>query len=95
MEEGAIKFPDKNGLNQRVRDDAYAYDLLSIQATWESLQRKADIVSGFCILFDIDIAVAKLRAFRVRWGNPNRSGPEHITVHGRGWAPSVVPLRLG
>ena len=45
----------------RVSDLAYADDLVSMAHTREGLQRKADIISAFTTVFDMEISVGKLR----------------------------------
>jgi len=44
-------------------ETAYADDLLSCARTPEALQRKADIVSTFCIILGLQISTSKLRRF--------------------------------
>ena len=48
---------------------------------------KADIVSAFAIIFGLDIAVAKLRACKVEWGQESRQNNalDTLTVHKMGW----------
>ena len=45
----------------RVSELAYADDLVSMAHTRAGLQRKADIISAFTTLFDMEISVGKLR----------------------------------
>jgi len=44
-------------------ETAYADDLLSCARTPEALQRKADIVSTFCLIMGIQLSTSKLRRF--------------------------------
>ena len=44
-------------------------DLIIPSASLESLQRKADIISAFCIIFGIDIAIQKLRSYMASWSS--------------------------
>ena len=37
------------------------------RGTFKALQKKANIVSTFYIIFGLDIATAKLRTFHLRW----------------------------
>jgi hypothetical protein len=77
----------------RLRDSAFADDLLSYACSLPGLQAKADLVSAFCIIFGIDIAVTKLRAFLLDFSctNPN---PEslNIVIHKFDWQPVRVPV---
>ena len=78
------------GSLHRSRDTGYADDLVSITTTLSGLQRKADIVSAFAIMFGLDIAVAKLRACKVEWGHENpglRNDELHVHTHGWHLAP--------
>jgi hypothetical protein len=93
VEEGGLRVRTEWGDVQQVGDVAYADDLVSIQATAASLQTKADLVSGFCILMGLTLATDKFRAFAVNWGNAHRDTATHITIHGPGWVAQKVPLR--
>ena len=44
-------------------ETAYADDLLSCARTPEALQRKADIVSTFCLIMGLQLSTTKLRRF--------------------------------
>ena len=46
-----------------AHDPAYMDDLITPSATLELLQKKADIISAFCIIFGVDIAIKKLRSY--------------------------------
>lgn len=73
--------------------DAYVYDLLSIASSVERLQLKADIVSGFCLTFQMFLNVKKFRAFHINWGNDKGQGEvTQITIHEKGLSPRVVAL---
>ena len=43
-----------------THNPAYMDDLITPCATLESLQRKADVISAFCIIFGVNIAILKL-----------------------------------
>ena len=43
-----------------IHDPAYMDDLITPSATPESLQRKADIISTFYVIFGVEIAIQKL-----------------------------------
>jgi hypothetical protein len=57
VQDGQLFAPIGDGASEPVRDSAYADDLLSVVTTLPALQRKADIVSAFCLLFGIDLSV--------------------------------------
>jgi hypothetical protein len=77
-----------------TRDTGYADDLVSVTTTLSGLQRKADTVSAFAIIFGLDIAIAKLRACKVEWGQENPQLPTHdsLRVHTYGWLEEDVQL---
>ena len=64
-------------------DTAYADDLFSISARREKLQKKADIVHAFTIIFGLKIAIPKLRSFAKYWGeNPsNQTKPRPTAIY--------------
>ena len=45
-----------------IHNPAYMVDLITLCATLKSLQRKADLIPAFCIIFGVDIAIMKLRS---------------------------------
>ena len=63
-----FKTQDINGRTMEVPDIAFADDLVSITATLEGLQAKADIISGWCMATGVKVAVSKLRTFGMIWG---------------------------
>ena len=63
-----FKVQDLNGRTYAARDVAYADDLISVMATLAGLQRKADIISGWCKATGVKISHSKLRTFGVNWG---------------------------
>ena len=63
-----FKTMDLEGQSHPVETIAFADDLLSIEATAESLKKKADIISAWCILSGIEISHTKLRTFGIHWG---------------------------
>jgi hypothetical protein len=58
--------PQGFGLGE-TPDIAYADDLISLTSRLEGLQQKADVVCAFCLVFGLEIAVSKLRAYKVHW----------------------------
>ena len=82
-------------LLQPTEDSGFADDLISVSAHAQGLQEKADIVSAFSIIFGLDIAVHKLRAVQVHWGNENllADAQNTITVHDDRWEnTALIPL---
>ena len=60
-----FKTQDLLGTAHPVKTIAFADDLLSIESTMEALQAKADNISAWCLLTEIEILVKKLKAFGV------------------------------
>ena len=58
-----------------LKDQAYADDSLTPCSAIETLQRKADIVSTFAMIFGFDISIKKLRSLLMEWGSEI---PDHI-----------------
>jgi hypothetical protein len=77
-----------------TRETGYADDLVSVMTTLSGLQRNADLVSAFAIIFGLDIAIAKLRACKVEWGqeNPQPASNDSLQVHSFGWLEEDVQL---
>jgi len=80
-----------------VPDIAYVDDAVSVTGTFEALQKKADVMSAFASLINIELSLKKLRTFAVQWGNPNRPDHDQLVVHiatgSSGWSPIEVPLK--
>ena len=93
VQHGAIFTSDRHGKLEAVQDIAYADDLLSLQGDIQSLQTKADLVSGFCIFAGLTLATDKFRAFAVNWGNEHVDVGTVITLHTEGWLPTIVRLQ--
>ena len=56
-EKDNILLPGLPGKLIYTHNPAYMDDLITPSARLESLQRKADIISAFCIIFGVDIAI--------------------------------------
>ena len=68
-----------------TQDQRTADDLVSFAGTHRALQAKVDIVSGFCLIVGLEVAVEKkLRCFHMSWGNGERDAPCHILIHLQG-----------
>jgi hypothetical protein len=74
-----------------LKDQAYADDSLTPCSDIETLQRKADIVSTFAMIFGFDISIKKLRSLIMEWGSeiPDHIFPK-IKIHKWGWTPCEV-----
>ena len=71
-----------------------ADDLVSLGTSTYSIQQQADIVSAFSLIFGLDLASKKFRAYIFSFGEPssvlrNRT----ICIHGPGWTPEEVAFR--
>lgn len=75
-----ISYIDPDGFQYSVEDGAFADDLLSFAGSREIMQQKADIVSAFGLLFDIQFSNDKFRAFTC-----NVSEPLSIDLHVQNW----------
>jgi len=76
-----------------ARDICYADDLQSFGSTLEGLQRAADLVSTYAMVFNLSIASHKLRAFYFRDMASPPTDPPYILVHAPGWIPQPVYLK--
>ena len=85
VDEGHFYYQSEGGDSRTAEDTAAADDLVSFAGTHRALQAKADIVSGFCLIFGLEVAVKKkLRCFHLSWGNGERDAPDHILIHLQG-----------
>ena len=74
-------------------DISYADDLVSTAGTMHGLQRKADILSAFTVLFDMELSPSKLRLAVFGPCPPDMGPTPGLVIHGNLWAPTHVPLR--
>ena len=75
---------------------ANADDLVSMAHTREGLPRKADIISAFTTLFDMEISVGKLRVAVFGTTPPpaiDSMPADSLLIHRAGWTPETVHLR--
>ena len=80
-----------SGFSYPVNEIAYADDIESASRSAEDMQRKADIVSAFCIIMGIQISVTKLRRLVHTW--TKTSTPiVPLVIHGYGWTPQEVEV---
>jgi hypothetical protein len=87
-------YTDLEGHMHTVKDMAFADDLMSPSRTLPGIQRKANIVSAFCLIFGLQMMPKKLRAFRMDFtALKNRRPEEELTVHLKDWEPHPIPIR--
>ena len=93
---GGFFVQDLAQVSSAVPDIAYVDDAISITGTFDALQEKADVMSAFALLINIELSLKKLRTFAVQWGNQFRPDHTHLTVHVRAegcwWYPVEVKL---
>ena len=76
-----------------MMDTTNADDLLSPTSDLELLQRKANIVSAFAMIFGLEISITKLRSLFMEWDTeiPARLLPR-LEIRQWGWVPCEVGL---
>ena len=84
---------DIDGNLQPSAPIGYIDDLIHSTATAKGLQQVADVVSGFCLFFGMDLNTTKFRAYALNWGNPNCPEMATMTIHGHDWSPTVVNMK--
>ncbi len=72
-------------------DIAYADDLVSIVASTDVLQSKADVMSAWCLLSNVKMNTTKLRTFGLR-GEAGRDSTDKLIIHGERWEEIVVSI---
>jgi hypothetical protein len=73
-------------------ETAYVDDLVSCCLTPDQIQRKADIVSAFCLITDITISVDKLRRVVHTWSRRPLTETPVMYIHEYGWIPRAIPV---
>jgi len=66
ISDGAIHTQDDHGRIIKAQDIIYADDNLALAGTFNSLQRKMNLLSAFCIIFGILISPPKSKAFLIQ-----------------------------
>ena len=69
-------------------------DLVTPSATLELLQKKADIISAFCIIFGVDIAIKKLRSYVANWAATDITINPTLLVHIGDWVAQAVQPQI-
>jgi hypothetical protein len=90
---GEFYFSDIDGQLHATPPLSYVDDLLSLQSKAEKLQRMADVVSGFCLHFNLQLNTDKFRAFAINWGNEYRPGMTHLIIHQTNWEPVSIKMQ--
>ena len=73
-------------------ETAYVDDLVSCCLTPDQIQRKADIVSAFCLITGITISVDKLRRVVHTWSRRPLTETPVMYIHEYGWIPRAIPV---
>ena len=60
-------------------------DLITSSTTLELLQMKTNIISAFCIIFGVDIAIKKLRSYEANWSATDITTNPTLQVHSGHW----------
>ena len=84
---------DIDGNLQAATSIGYVDDLVCASGTADGLQKIANLVSAFCILFHLELNSSKFRAFALNWGNPNISAMDNMTIYTKGWIPTTIAMQ--
>jgi len=82
-----------DGSSYPARPICYADDLQSFASTFLGLQRTADLVSIFAMVFNLTIATPKRRAFHHGGLSRPPDDTEFLQILAAGWVPHEVPIR--
>jgi hypothetical protein len=88
----AFFLSDVDGTIIRSESIAYVDDLICSTGSALGLQKVADMVSAFCIVFRLQLNTEKFRAFSVSWGNPMNQ-ISSMLIHTEKWVPVTVQLQ--
>jgi hypothetical protein len=77
----------KYGVALQQKETAYADDLGIVRGSLAEMQNSADVVSGFCILTRLILAIDKFRSGALAWGHGSVLDKVTINVHTGGWVP--------
>ena len=81
VKEANILLPGLPGKLIFAHDPAYIDDLITPSATLELLQKKKELISAFCIIFGVDIAIKKLRSYVDNWSATDTKVDPTLHVH--------------
>ena len=91
---GEFYISDVDGNLRGAIPISYVDDLITAQSKAAKLQEMADIVSGFCIMFHLELNTKKFRAYHINWGNHNSPDMAQLVIHTAGWVPVIVPMSM-
>eukprot|EP01041_Mallomonas_annulata_P006771 gene6771-biopygen3259 len=82
-----------NGRLYCAGETAFADDMESTTATNTAMQTKAEVVSAFCLIFELSISPAKLRRYFQDWSrNVTASELVDMIVYTSGWQPITMNM---
>ena len=84
---------DIDGNLEAAKSIAYVDDLVCATATSKGLQSVANIVSAFCILFQMELNATKFRAFAINWGNEHQQDMSTMVIYTKGWTPMTINMQ--
>ena len=83
---GDFVLESSDGSHYIANDLSYADDLITLSATVEAIQQKADVVSAMTLFLGLEVAVEKFRTCALT----NSPSPNPLVVHTKNWAPNEV-----
>jgi hypothetical protein len=99
LEIAAEESPQLNTALRKLlnRDIAFADDLFSTTTETSHMQKKGQIISAFTLIFGLDIATQKLRAFHINYNDKQGvytrgRRPISINIYKSGWTPHEIQL---
>lgn len=91
---GEFYISDVDGNLRGAIPVSYVDDLITAQSKSHKLQEMADIVSGFCIIFHLELNTKKFRAYSINWGNHHRPPMTELIIHIAGWKRVIVSMQM-
>ena len=84
-----FKTQNINGRTRETKDVAFADDLICVTGSLKDLQEKADVISGWCVVTGIKIAISKLRTFGRQWGTRKEGNETGVIILNEGGGKST------
>ena len=84
-----------NGNTTQSSEIGYADDLVSVHSLASEIQRKAEIMSAFCLICGVTLSYKKLRRAVQHWIGPTR--PDHhlpMKIYEYGWTPRDIAIKV-
>jgi hypothetical protein len=72
----------------------YADDLVSVHGQASEIQRKAEIMSAFCLICGVSLSYKKLRRAVQQWIGPKTQVPVPMKVYEYGWKAHDITIKL-